>query len=312
MNGIIRYVKQYGGDIIPYDAKAAVGRHILEIYTDIKEEESTPLNALKGIPALGKQTKQTAFNGKTCIFYEYTTPLKAGGRIVGAVSLAKFIASFPKEVVVRPSMMSQAENLKSISDIIGLSDETQYLKENIKQVAATNSAVLITGETGTGKELVAQAIHTEGPRRNKSFVSQNCSAIPVTLLEGILFGTAKGSFTGAEDRAGLFEIADGGTLFLDEINSMDINVQAKILKAIEEKRVKRLGSGKEIPVDVRVISAMNEDPETCVAHGRLRKDLFYRIAVVQIEVPLSENGAMTYWRSPVITSGFITKKWASI
>ena len=93
---------------------------------------------------------------------------------------------------------------------------------------------------------------------------------------------------------------------------MDINVQAKILKAIEEKRVKRLGSGKEIPVDVRVISAMNEDPETCVAHGRLRKDLFYRIAVVQIEVPLSENGAMIYWRSPVITSGFITKKWASI
>ena len=285
INGIIRYIKKYDDDMSPFDVKSAVGKHILEIYTDIKPENSTMLHAIKGIPTLGRQTTQTAFNGRTCIFYEHTIPLKANGKIIGAVSVAKFIATFTKEVTVTPSMLSQEKVLYSISDIIGNSPATEYLKAQIKQVSATSSSVLITGETGSGKELVAQAVHSEGPRRNKPFVSQNCSAIPITLLESILFGTVKGSFTGAEDKAGLFEIANGGTLFLDEINSMDINMQAKILKVIEEKRVKRLGSAKEIPVDVRVVSAMNEEPQTCIEQNRLRSDLFYRIAVVQIKVP---------------------------
>lgn len=290
INGIVRYIKNYINDAVPYDVKDAVGRHILELYTDIREEDSTLLKALKGIPTLGRQTMQTAYNGKTCIFYEYTTPLKVSGRIVGAVSLAKFMASFTKEVVVKPSMLAHTPGLSRLSDIIGTSQETIHIREHIKQVANTGSTVLITGETGTGKELVAQAIHTEGPRRNKTFVSQNCSAIPVTILEGLLFGTVKGSFTGAENRPGLFEVADGGTLFLDEINSMDINMQAKILKAIEEKRIRRLGAERDRPIDVRVISAMNEDPKVCIEQGRLRKDLFYRMAVVQIRLsPLRER-----------------------
>lgn len=288
-DGIIRYFRQYNRNIIPYDVNEAVGKHILEIYTDIKEEDSTLLRALKGIPTLGEQTYQTAFNGQTCIFYEYTIPLKVSGRIVGAVSLAKFVASFTSEVAVGSAVLyrgnNEREGLCRASDILGKSMEIGYIRNQVRQIADTNSSVLITGETGTGKELVAQAIHTEGTRRTKSFVSQNCSAIPSTLLEGLLFGTAKGSFTGAEDRPGLFEIANGGTLLLDEINSMDVNMQAKILKVIEDKRVKRLGADREIPVDVRVISAMNEDPKTCIEQGRMRKDLFYRIAVVQIKIP---------------------------
>ena len=262
-DGIIRYFRQYNRNIIPYDVNEAVGKHILEIYTDIKEEDSTLLRALKGIPTLGEQTYQTAFN--------------------------KFVASFTSEVAVGSAVLyrgnNEREGLCRASDILGKSMEIGYIRNQVRQIADTNSSVLITGETGTGKELVAQAIHTEGTRRTKSFVSQNCSAIPSTLLEGLLFGTAKGSFTGAEDRPGLFEIANGGTLLLDEINSMDVNMQAKILKVIEDKRVKRLGADREIPVDVRVISAMNEDPKTCIEQGRMRKDLFYRIAVVQIKIP---------------------------
>lgn len=288
-NGIIRYFRQYNRSIIPFDVNEVVGKHILEVYTDIKEEKSTLLRALKGIPTLGEQTHQTAFNGQTCIFYEHTIPLKVSGRIVGAVSLAKFVASFTNEMAVGSSVFADehrgAEGLCRAHDIIGDSIETDFIRNQIRHIADTNSSVMITGETGTGKELVAQAIHTEGARRTKSFVSQNCSAIPSTLLEGLLFGTTKGSFTGAEDRPGLFEIADGGTLFLDEINSMDVNMQAKILKVIEEKKVKRLGADHEIPVDVRIVSATNEDPKVCIEQGRLRRDLFYRIAVVHIKIP---------------------------
>ena len=113
----------------------------------------------------------------------------------------------------------------------------RQLKNQIASVTKTNSSVLIYGETGTGKELVAQSIHSGGERRNSIFLSQNCSAIPLSLLEGLLFGTVKGSFTGAEDKAGIFEIANGGTIFLDEINSMDMSMQAKILKVIEKKKL---------------------------------------------------------------------------
>lgn len=152
-------------------------------------------------------------------------------------------------------------------------------------ISMTDSTVLIYGETGTGKELVAQAIHSGSARRGKSFVSQNCAAIPQNLLESILFGTVKGSYTDAQDRPGLLEVADGGTLFLDEIHSMDWNIQAKLLKAIEEKRFYRVGGTESIPVDIRVITAVNIDPAECVANGKLREDLYYRINVIRLNVP---------------------------
>ncbi len=171
-----------------------------------------------------------------CLF-EHTIPIKIRGEIVGAVSFAKYAVSFKRELSVKSPNDFQ-KPFYCLEDIIGDSLLIRQLKNQIASVTKTNSSVLIYGETGTGKELVAQSIHSGGERRNSIFLSQNCSAIPLSLLEGLLFGTVKGSFTGAEDKAGIFEIANGGTIFLDEINSMDMSMQAKILKVIEKKSYK--------------------------------------------------------------------------
>ena len=144
---------------------------------------------------------------------------------------------------------------------------------------------MVIGESGTGKELIVEAIHSMGSRRENPFISVNCAAIPDALMESTLFGTVKGSFTGAENRKGLFEIADGGTLFLDEINSMNIDLQAKLLKAVEEQKYMKLGGERYVDVDVRVISAVNVDPEEAIKNNSLRSDLFFRLGVVQFFVP---------------------------
>jgi two-component system nitrogen regulation response regulator NtrX len=145
---------------------------------------------------------------------------------------------------------------------------------------------LITGENGSGKELVARAIHTLSPRAKRPFVEVNCAAIPTELIESELFGHMKGSFTGAfADRAGKFELADGGTLFLDEVGDMSLSAQAKVLRALEEGVISRVGSGKTVPVDVRVVAATNKDLRAEIAAGRFREDLLYRLNVVPIEVP---------------------------
>ena len=144
-----------------------------------------------------------------------------------------------------------------MNDIISNSPEMIKIKDSISQVAQTDSSVLIYGETGTGKEMIAQAIHSASKRTKKKFVVQNCAAIPATLLEVILFGTVRGAFTGAENRKGLFQEADGGTLYLDEINSMPLNLQAKLLRVLQEKQVMPLGSTQPIAVDVRIVSSSN-------------------------------------------------------
>ena len=159
------------------------------------------------------------------------------------------------------------------------------LKDTVQRVAANTSPVLIWGETGTGKELFAQSLHSHSSRARGPFVAQNCAAIPTTLLESTLFGTTRGSYTGAENRKGLLKQADGGTLFLDEVNSMDLSLQAKILKAIEEKRFRPVGGEQDVHSDVRIVSAMNVDPITAVREGLLRRDLFYRLGVVQLALP---------------------------
>ena len=158
------------------------------------------------------------------------------------------------------------------------------LKSRIRDVAGLDSSVLIYGETGTGKELVAESLHSEGGRAGP-FVSQNCAAIPATLLESLFFGTEKGSYTGALTRKGLLEEADGGTLFLDEINSMDPALQAKLLKVLEEKKVRRLGGSRDIPFDVRIVAAVNEKPQKLIREGRLREDLYYRLGVIRLPLP---------------------------
>jgi DNA-binding NtrC family response regulator len=156
----------------------------------------------------------------------------------------------------------------------------------IQRVAPTDSSVLISGATGTGKELVARAIHDQSPRRNSSFVDINCSAIPETLIEAELFGHQKGSFTGATaNTCGLFEKASGGTLFLDEVDALNLSAQAKLLRVLQERTVRRIGARTNVAIDVRVISASNCDLSQAVAEGRFRPDLYYRLRVLPIQLP---------------------------
>ncbi len=177
-------------------------------------------------------------------------------------------------------------DLGFLGNLVGRSKAMQRVLGLIQQVAPSVASVLIIGESGTGKELAARTIHQLSPRGAKPFVAVNCAAIPETLMESEIFGHEKGSFTGAvERRAGCFELADGGTLLLDEIGEMPIGTQAKLLRVLEDARVRRLGSKSEISVDVRVLAATNKVPEEAVAGGQLRSDLYYRLNVVQIRMP---------------------------
>ena len=171
-------------------------------------------------------------------------------------------------------------------ELVGKSDSIQKIYFLIEQVAPSSASVLITGESGTGKELVARTIHKMSPRHDKPFVAINCSAIPESLMESELFGHEKGAFTGAASRRqGCFELADTGTLLLDEIGEMPALLQAKLLRVIEERAVRRLGSRKEIEIDVRLLAATNRQPQQAVAEGKLRDDLLYRLNVFGIHLP---------------------------
>jgi DNA-binding NtrC family response regulator len=177
-------------------------------------------------------------------------------------------------------------NAASLGLLVGGSPAMNEIFSLIERVAPTNVSVLITGESGTGKELVARTLHELSPRRNKPFVAVNCAAIPESLIESEIFGHEKGAFTGAvERRAGCFELAEEGTLLLDEIGEMPIGTQAKLLRVLEDRRYRRLGSKVETPIDVRVLAATNKAPETAVADGHLRGDLFYRLNVFNVHMP---------------------------
>jgi two-component system response regulator AtoC len=183
-------------------------------------------------------------------------------------------------------LREQADEVPAFESLIGASAAMQQVHELVRRVGPTRSAVLITGETGTGKELVARAIHNLSPRRERLFVPLNCAAIPTDLLESELFGHTRGAFTGAQaDRIGKFELADGGTLFLDEIGDMAYPLQAKLLRVLQEGVIERIGSNKRITVDVRVLSSTHRDLAVGIREGRFREDLFYRLNVFQIPLP---------------------------
>jgi len=173
----------------------------------------------------------------------------------------------------------------TFADLIGSGADFMRVKDMAQKAAASSSPIMIQGETGTGKELFAQSIHNHSPRRQEKYVAVNCAAIPHDLLEGMLFGTTRGAFTGAMDKPGLFESAHGGTLFLDELLVMPVELQAKLLRVLQEKQVRRVGSIRETPVDLKIISSVNRDTRIAIREKQLRTDLFYRLGVVMIKLP---------------------------
>lgn len=306
--GVIRYYANFRTDVYNLRLEQIVGKTILEIHPELTEETSTILQVLRtGQPIYDRVEHLTTPHGDRITNICSTVPIIEDGKIVGAIDFSRCIddernRSIQRRYIQMPKRHCDGENLYHLEDIVSTSKKIHEIKKLIPMISNTDSAVMICGETGTGKEMIAESIHTAGVRATHSFVSQNCAAIPTNLLESILFGTVKGSFTGAEDKKGLFELADGGTLFLDEINSMDLSMQAKILKAIEEKQVRRIGGDRSIPFDVKVVSATNREPLECIREGILREDLFYRLSTVFIEIPPLRDRIADI---PVMTNYFI-------
>ncbi|HNU79347.1 MAG TPA: sigma 54-interacting transcriptional regulator [Bacillota bacterium] len=290
-NGIIQHAESFVAGAYSYDPKELVGKHLFEVYTTSNENTSNLYEVLKtGKPIFNRIAEWKTYTGDTRCGSVDTLPIMKGHEIVGAIEIARFIGDeLEKQKIVLDvldnKIKSKATRYYTLDDIITQDIQMIDIKNKTRRIARNNSTVMIYGKTGTGKELVAQAIHSCGNKEEAPFISQNCAAIPASLLEAMLFGTEKGSYTGAEKRKGLFELAEGGTLFLDEINSMEIGVQAKILKAVEEKMIMRIGGQQPIRINTRIITGLNEDPITAVREKRLREDLFYRLSTVQINLP---------------------------
>ena len=286
--GIIEYYYNSRKDINTLNGKEILGKSLFEIYPQVNEKNSTMMEVVRtGKPLINSVQNLVNYKGETYEGIFSTFPIWDQNRIIGAVEI--FLYMYNRDahlnIFAMNSEMMKAKSSKLMRNIVSASESMELFKKRVSKASMTDSNVLLFGETGTGKELAAQAIHDMSRRGNLRFISQNCSAIPENLLESILFGTVRGGFTGAENRMGLFEAANGGTLFLDEINSMETSVQAKLLKAIEEQRITRIGGTEQIPVDVRIIAATNVEPMKSVEEGRLREDLYYRLKVVQLDIP---------------------------
>lgn len=281
--GIIRYYYTGREDLNRLVKERVIGKHVLDVYVNLTEATSTVLEVLNtGKPVLNRKQELVTREDNVIHAITSTLPIMEGSDLIGTIDISSYAE---ESMVISPEIIKKDRELYTLRDIVSLSNEMIDLKEKIQRVSNTDSSVMIYGETGTGKELVAQSIHTAGKRKNGPFIVQNCAAIPSSLLESILFGTVKGSFTGAEDRKGLLEMAHKGTLFLDEINSMELSVQGKLLKAIEDKQFIRVGGSDPVRVDVKIISASNRIPEECVEEKTLRSDLFYRLSVVRLNIP---------------------------
>jgi arginine utilization regulatory protein len=266
------------------DLHDVIDKNLLDVFMFKDDQSSTLVQALQE----GKETKnvkQTYFNnrGREITTINNTIPIFGDGEIQGAVEIANDVTKL--ERLIKGNMNTKGSTRYTFDHIIGKSPAIQEVIEFAKRAARTSSYVLIVGETGTGKELFAQSIHHASNRFSAPFISQNCAALPDNLIESLLFGTKRGAFTGAVDTPGLFEQANGGTLLLDEINSLNLNLQAKLLRVLQEKMIRRVGDTKDTGVDVRVIANINEDPIDAIANDHLRKDLYYRLGVVTLFVP---------------------------
>ncbi|MFT4414080.1 sigma-54 interaction domain-containing protein [Fredinandcohnia humi] len=299
--GITIFYNQVAAEHDGLNKEEVLGRHILEVFPSLTRESSTLLKVI--------QTKQPIFHlpqtyknkwGKLIDTINTTLPIQVDGKLIGAVEIGK---DYSKIKTLSNKLVDLQSKVKGVSkkpnefygakytfkDIVTKNIQFNEVKQQASKVAKSSSTVLIYGETGTGKELLVQAIHNASARKQAPFIAQNCAALPESLLESILFGTVKGSYTGAVDRAGLFEIAHGGTLFLDEINSMPLELQSRLLRVLEDGMVRRIGSSKTFQVDVRVIVALNKYPAECVKDNELRPDLYYRLNVFSLEIPPLRN-----------------------
>src|SRR6266481_1967260 len=288
------------------------------IISDIKMGEMSGIDLLR-------ELRDTGFNGQFILLTAFASAETAIQALkMGAFDYVLKTENFMEELklIVLNALESRRlreENtylkrefrkVHGMGNLIGKSKKMQELFKMIEVVSATNSTVLITGESGTGKELVAKAIHLNSPRAEQAFVSVNCGAFTESLLESELFGYMRGAFTGAAaNKKGLFEVADKGTIFLDEVGDTGLAMQVKLLRVLQERKLRRVGGTEEIPIDVRIIAATNRDLSEMVAENQFREDLFYRISVIPLELP-----ALRHRRDdiPILADHFLARLNASM
>lgn len=304
----VRYNPRFDRDGCDDVLESVLNKNFLEVYPNIDPKESSTVRSLEtGKPVYMERQKFTDFTGRVITTTNLTIPIIRNGNILGVVELSKDVTKFNEANASRPQRRNSertSATLYNFEDIITINPEMRLNVMKGKSIAEARSSAIVYGETGTGKELFIQAIHNGSERASKPFVAQNCAALPESLFETILFGSVKGAFTGSVDRAGLFEEADGGTLFLDELNSMPKNLQAKLLRVLQDGKVRRVGDSRDRQVDVRVVAAMNIEPMIAMEKGLLREDLFFRLGVMTLRLlPLRERKEDI----PVYTEYYIEK-----
>ena len=321
-NGVGTHYNQAMADIEQIKIADVIGKEYTKAFPGVPPDESTMFRALKRGEETRNQ-EQTYLNlyGKEVSTINRTMPVTVDGKIIAAIEVASDITLIRdmsntiqdlRSDDMDPALASSGESTTpsgpantgrtsgltkksrggrggvkkyNFDDLVGDNPLFKAAIDKARKASTSNASVFIYGETGTGKELFAQSIHYASDRKDKPFIGQNCAALPQALLEGILFGTSKGGFTGAVDRAGLFEQANGGTLLLDEISAMPYELQSKLLRVLQEDYIRRVGGTQDIPVDVRIIATVNDDPLKLIQEGKLRKDLYYRLNVVNLTIP---------------------------
>lgn len=283
------------------EQKDVLEKPFKDVFPNIKDEESTLILALTDkLSTKGKQQTYLNKDGEEITTKNSTFPIIDNGQVLGAIEIAEDITDIKKMAGTILKLKNKPADDKTahkprikkynFDDLIGENPEFKKLLNNAKKASNSESSILISGETGTGKELLAQSVHYASDRKDMPFLAQNCAALPESLLEGILFGTVKGGYTGAVDRAGLFEQAEGGTLLLDEISAMPYELQGKLLRVLQEDYIRRVGGTEDIPINVRIMATINEPADMLMDSGRLRKDLFFRINIIGLNaIPLRER-----------------------
>ncbi len=296
-----------------------IGKHLSEIYSQAPDTSEHLIVSQTSKPIGETYQKYFTSKGHEVHLVASTVPVLKKGELLAVYSVCREVTHL-KEMLLRTMQLQEikADSLETgkrqgghnpranftFSDIIGKSKAMETVINGAKRAMMSSANILIYGETGTGKELLVQSIHNGSPRKRQPFVAINCSAIPENLLETMLFGAVKGAYTGAVPTTGLFEYVDEGTLYLDEINSMSIGLQAKLLRALQERNYRKVGSVTEIPLRCQIISSINLDPITCLEKKLLREDLFYRLAVISLTLPPLRERKEDI---PLLTDYFIKK-----
>jgi len=290
MDGMMVYYNETQAKIDNLDPSEALGKKITDVY-EYDNDSSTCMRCIAhGRPIINyalsyRSQKANVGNTIHSVFPLYDNNKKMIGTICFVKDYNILERTIPSFLMPKNNEIFAEGTKYTFADIIGSAPEFVHALKTAKMASNSPSPVLLCGETGVGKELFAQAIHNFYYGKKRHYIAINCAAIPDTLIEGILFGTSKGAYTGALDRAGLFERANGGTLLLDEINSLPIGLQGKLLRVLQENEVRRVGAVDTIKIKLKVISSMNIDPAEAVRRGIIRMDLFYRLAVITIKIP---------------------------